>query len=232
MSSLIDPIKVTLVTPGLSINGTMASEGIPAVIVSQFLWQRGIVVEKTGLYSFLVLFSLGITKGKWSTLLTELMQFKRYYDNAASVATVLPQLVTDHPEIYGNMSLRQLCDKLHTFYRENQTPQAMNDMYTELPDMVMTPAHAYRKLVAGEIHNIPISELDGHIAGEMIVPYPPGIPLIMPGERYNEKTKPITDYLVIAKKQNLELPGFEVDVHGLTIKGSGEDAVYSVAVLN
>jgi arginine decarboxylase len=63
---LLDPIKVTLVMPGLNAGGAL-SDGIPAAVVSKFLWERGLVVEKTGLYSFLVLFSMGITKGKWST---------------------------------------------------------------------------------------------------------------------------------------------------------------------
>ena len=228
---LIDPIKVTLTTPGLSIDGAMAEEGIPASIVSQFLWERGIVVEKTGLYSFLVLFSLGITKGKWSTLLTELLQFKRLYDSGAEVGTALPTLVQDHPDEYGKMPLRELCNRLHNFYREQATPAAMNAMYTELPDMVMTPAQAYRKLVGGDVETVPINQLDGRIAAEMIVPYPPGIPLIMPGERYNARTKPITDYLAMAREQNLRIPGFEADVHGLSVEGEGEDAVYAVAVL-
>ncbi len=67
-------------TPGLSAGGKLSEQGIPAAIVSRFLWERGLVVEKTGLYSFLVLFSMGITKGKWSTLVTELLEFKRCYD--------------------------------------------------------------------------------------------------------------------------------------------------------
>ncbi|WP_251004824.1 hypothetical protein, partial [Escherichia coli] len=50
-----------------SAGGKLSEQGIPAAIVSRFLWERGLVVEKTGLYSFLVLFSMGITKGKWST---------------------------------------------------------------------------------------------------------------------------------------------------------------------
>jgi arginine/lysine/ornithine decarboxylase len=29
-----------------------------------------VVVEKTGLYSFFIMFTIGITKGRWNTLLT------------------------------------------------------------------------------------------------------------------------------------------------------------------
>ena len=33
----------------------------------------------------------------------------------------------------------------------------------------------------------------------MLVPYPPGIPLIMPGERFTEATRSILDYLEFAR---------------------------------
>ncbi len=49
---LLDPIKVTLVMPGLTAGGALSERGIPAAVVSKFLWERGLVVEKTGLYSF------------------------------------------------------------------------------------------------------------------------------------------------------------------------------------
>jgi arginine decarboxylase len=228
---LLDPIKVTLVTPGLTIEGLMEEEGIPAAIVSQFLWERGIVVEKTSLYSFLVLFSLGITKGKWSTLLTELLQFKRLYDSGAKVKSALPTLVAKHPNVYTEMTLRKLCDNLHKFYCDHKTPEVMNTMFNQLPDMVMTPAQAYRKLVAGEVEMVSIDKLDGRIAAEMIVPYPPGIPLIMPGERYNKKCKPIMEYLAMAREQSTEVPGFEAETHGLTIDKNNKDMGYAVSVL-
>ncbi|WP_035601264.1 lysine decarboxylase, partial [Edwardsiella tarda] len=44
----LDPIKVTLLTPGMKADGTMDSWGIPASIVSKYLDEHGIIVEKTG----------------------------------------------------------------------------------------------------------------------------------------------------------------------------------------
>jgi arginine decarboxylase len=78
---LVDPVKVTILTPGLTADGSMQDPGIPAAVVTKFLSARRIEIEKTGLYSFLVLFSMGITRGKWSTLVTELMNFKDLYDS-------------------------------------------------------------------------------------------------------------------------------------------------------
>lgn len=44
----LDPIKVTLLTPGMKKDGTMDDFGIPASIVAKYLDEHGIVVEKTG----------------------------------------------------------------------------------------------------------------------------------------------------------------------------------------
>ena len=52
-------------------------------MVTKYLWERGLVVEKTGLYSFLILFSLGITRGKWTTMVDALVDFKTDYDRNA-----------------------------------------------------------------------------------------------------------------------------------------------------
>src|SRR6187200_1377625 len=113
----VDPIKVTILTPGLAANGTMQDMGIPPGIVTKFLSSRRIEIEKTGLYSFLVLFSMGITKGKWSTLVTELLNFKDLYDANAPLKRVLPALVDAHPETYAKMGLKDLCERIHEVYR-------------------------------------------------------------------------------------------------------------------
>ncbi|MGL6123289.1 MAG: lysine decarboxylase, partial [Shewanella sp.] len=76
----LDPIKVTLLTPGMSSEGTLLENGLPASLVSKFLDERGIVVEKTGPYSMLFLYSIGIDKSKSMQLLRALTEFKRSYD--------------------------------------------------------------------------------------------------------------------------------------------------------
>ncbi len=225
---LLDPIKVTLVMPGLSAQGQLGEQGIPAAVVSKFLWERGLVVEKTGLYSFLVLFSMGITKGKWSTLLTELLEFKRHYDANLSLSQALPSVAQAGGERYQGMGLRDLCDQLHACYRENATPRAMKRMYTELPELAIKPADAYDKLVRGEVEAVPLDALEGRIAAVMLVPYPPGIPLIMPGERFTQATRAIIDYLQSVGTFDRRFPGFESDVHGLPHQPGPGGRVYSV----
>ncbi|WP_425928438.1 Orn/Lys/Arg decarboxylase N-terminal domain-containing protein [Pseudomonas sp. NyZ201] len=225
---LLDPIKVTLVMPGLDAAGSLDRNGIPAAVVSKFLWERGLVVEKTGLYSFLVLFSMGITKGKWSTLLTELLEFKRSYDANTELAHCLPCVASLDPQRYRGMGLRDLCDQLHACYRSNATAKQLKRLYTRLPEVVMKPSMAYDKLVRGEVEAVPIEQLLGRVAAVMLVPYPPGIPLIMPGERFTEATRSIIDYLAFARAFDTGFPGFVADVHGLQHQETDGGRVYTV----
>ncbi|MFD2643591.1 Orn/Lys/Arg decarboxylase N-terminal domain-containing protein [Pseudomonas japonica] len=225
---LLDPIKVTLVMPGLDAGGSLDRHGIPAAVVSKFLWERGLVVEKTGLYSFLVLFSMGITKGKWSTLLTELLEFKRNYDANTELSLSLPCVAGQDPQRYRGMGLRDLCDQLHACYRGNATAKQLKRLYTRLPEVVMKPADAYDKLVRGDVEAVPIERLLGRIAAVMLVPYPPGIPLIMPGERFTEATRSILDYLAFARAFDTGFPGFVADVHGLQHEERDGARLYTV----
>ncbi len=56
------------------------------------------VVEKTGLYSFFIMFTIGITKGRWNTLLTALQQFKDDYDKNEPMWRILPEFCAAHPQ--------------------------------------------------------------------------------------------------------------------------------------
>lgn len=225
---LVDPIKVTILSPGLAANGKMEKFGIPAAVVVKFLSSRRIEIEKTGLYSFLVLFSMGITKGKWSTLVTELLNFKDLYDANAPIKNALPALFEAHPGAYADMGLKDLCDRVHQTYLADDLPKAQREMYTTLPEMAMRPADAYEKLVRGQVESVEIDKLMGRILAVMVVPYPPGIPLIMPGERITKETKSIQDYLLYARDFDTKFPGFETDIHGLRFEPTSEGRRYLI----
>ena len=53
----------------------------------------------------------------------------------------------------------------------------------------------------------------------LVTPYPPGIPLLIPGEVFNKK---IVDYLKFSREFNEQCPGFETDIHGLVAE-DGKD---------
>jgi arginine decarboxylase len=171
---------------------------------------------------------MGITKGKWSTLITELLNFKDFYDTNAPLKRVLPALVEAHPETYGKMGLKDLCEQVHKVYRSDNLPKAQRQMYTTLPEMAMRPADAYDKLVRGQVESVEIDDLMGRTLAVMLVPYPPGIPLIMPGERITKATKSIQDYLLYARDFDRKYPGFETDIHGLRFEPTADGRRYLV----
>jgi arginine decarboxylase len=217
--NMLDPIKATIVTPGLDVDGDFADEfGIPAAIVTKYLAEHGVIVEKCGLYSFFIMFTIGITKGRWNTLLTALQQFKDDYDKNQPLWKVLPEFVQKNPR-YERVGLRDLCTQIHKVYKENDIARLTTEMY--LSDMVpaMRPADAFAKMAHREIERVRLDELEGRITSVLLTPYPPGIPLLIPGERFNAT---IVRYLKFARDFNARFPGFETDIHGLVKREDGE----------
>jgi arginine decarboxylase len=219
--NMLDPIKATIITPGLDVDGDFADSGIPAAIVTKYLAEHGVIVEKCGLYSFFIMFTIGITKGRWNTMVTELQQFKDDYDKNHPLWKVLPEFCQKHPR-YERVGLRDLCQQIHDVYKANDVARLTTEMY--LSDMVpaMRPADAFAKMAHREIERVAIDSLEERITSVLLTPYPPGIPLLIPGERFNLK---IVNYLRFARDFNARFPGFETDIHGLV---KGDDGRYYV----
>jgi arginine decarboxylase len=216
--NMLDPIKATVITPGLNLNGSFADPGIPAAIVTKYLAEHGIIVEKTGLYSFFIMFTIGITKGRWNTMVTELQQFKDDYDHNQPLWRVMPEFVCAHPA-YERMGLRDLCDAIHSVYKANDVARLTTEMYLSEMEPVLTPAAAYAKMTHWEVDRVRIDDIDGRVSAVLLTPYPPGIPLLIPGERINAK---IVNYLKFAREFNAKFPGFDTDIHGLVkVKNNG-----------
>ncbi|RND22513.1 lysine decarboxylase LdcC, partial [Vibrio cholerae] len=87
--------------------------GIPASLVSKYLDEHGIVVEKTGPYNLLFLFSIGIDKSKAMQLLRGLTEFKRGYDLNLTIRTMLPSLYREDPAFYEGMRIQELAQGIH-----------------------------------------------------------------------------------------------------------------------
>jgi len=209
--NLLDPIKCTVITPGLDVSGKFAKTGIPASIVTKYLAGHGVVVEKTGLYSFFIMFTIGITKGRWNTLLAALQQFKDEYDKNQVMWRLLPEFCAQHPR-YERMGLRDLCQEIHEMYSRGDVARLTTDMYLSDLQPAMNPTEAYSYIAHRRTERVEIDALEGRIATSLVTPYPPGIPLLIPGERFNHK---IVEYLRFARQFNAAFPGFDTDVHGL-----------------
>ncbi|HWT54166.1 MAG TPA: arginine/lysine/ornithine decarboxylase [Rhodocyclaceae bacterium] len=228
--NLLDPIKATIITPGLDVDGDFSDEqGIPAAIVTKYLAEHGVIVEKCGLYSFFIMFTIGITKGRWNTLVTALQQFKDDYDKNQPLWKVLPEFVAKHPR-YERVGLRELCQQIHDVYKTNDVARLTTEMYLSNMEPAMKPSDAFAKMAHREIERVSIDDLEGRITAMLVTPYPPGIPLLIPGERFN---KTIVSYLKFARHFNEHFPGFETDVHGLVKDdGSGKNGYYVDCVRN
>ena len=220
--NMLDPIKATLVTPGLDLNGKFAKTGIPASIVTKFLSEHGVIVEKTGLYSFFIMFTIGITKGRWNTLLTALQQFKDDYDKNHPLWRIMPEFCAQHPK-YERMGLQDLCQFIHELYAKYDIARLTTEMYLSDLTPAMKPSDAFAQIARRNTERVSIDQLIGRITTSLVTPYPPGIPLLIPGEVFNKK---IVDYLLFAREFNLMCPGFETDIHGL-VEVVGEDGVVS-----
>ncbi|RQR51122.1 arginine decarboxylase [Burkholderia sp. Bp9126] len=224
---MLDPIKVSIVTPGVSPNGGLMPVGIPATIVSAYLDRHGIVVEKTTDFTILFLFSLGVTKGKWGTLVNTLLDFKRDYDANAPLEQVLPDLVARHPDRYRKLGLRDLCDLMFNAMSDLKTTEMMSRGFSTLPTPDFSPAEAFERLVHNEIEMLELSEMEGRTVATGVVPYPPGIPLLMPGENAGPSDGPLLGYLKALEQFDLRFPGFTHDTHGVEV----EDGVYRIACI-
>jgi arginine decarboxylase len=223
--NMLDPIKATIITPGLDVEGDFSEEfGIPAAIVTKYLSEHGVIVEKTGLYSFFIMFTIGITKGRWNTMVAALQQFKDDYDKNQPLWKVLPEFVQKHPR-YERVGLKDLCTQIHEVYKANDVARLTTEMY--LSDMVpaMKPTDAFSKMAHRKIERVAIDDLEGRVTAVLLTPYPPGIPLLIPGERFN---KVIVNYLKFAREFNEKFPGFETDNHGLVKQIVDGKAVYYV----
>jgi arginine decarboxylase len=224
---MLDPIKVSVVTPGVADQGGLEKTGIPASLVTAYLHYRGVEVEKTTDFTILFLFSIGITKGKWGTLLNALLDFKRDYDRNAPLSEVLPHLTSNYPAVYGGVGLRDLAGKMFEQLRDSRQTHWLAEAFSTLPPLVMSPNAAFQHLVRDEIEHVPLDQLADRVLATSVVPYPPGIPMLMPGEATGPNDGPYLGYLRALAEWDKRFPGFGHDTHGV----ENRDGVYYVQCL-
>ncbi len=219
----LDPIKVTLLTPGIDETAVAQDFGIPAPMVSRYLIRNGVVDEKTGFYSMLFLFSIGVNKSKALTLLTQLEQFKDQFNQNAPLKKIFPTLAQEYSIRYKKMTLQDLAKEMHSFLTQRKAATLLMNAYDSLPEPVLTPHDAYQALISGRWRCVPIDELLDKVVLTMVAPYPPGIPIIMPGERLTKKHSVILNFLKLLESFDNAFPGFENEVHGAKIQSNEKE---------
>src|SRR6516165_749566 len=221
---MLDPIKVSLLTPGMGDDGKLEENGVPAALVNAWFNRFGIVPTRVTDFQVMFLFSIGITKGKWGTLLTNLLAFKRAYDSNRPLAEVLPEIVAQYPDRYRNVRLHDLGDELFEYLRKDRPGDLLNAAFAGVPDADMTPREAYERLVAGEVESVPVDKLAGRTAANAVMPYPPGIPMLMSGENFGGPDSPQIGYLRGMQNREQQFPGFAGVIEGAEMK----DGTYHV----
>jgi arginine/lysine/ornithine decarboxylase len=212
---MLDPIKVSVVTPGVADHGALDEQGVPALVVTAYLQRRGVEVAKTTDFMILFLFSIGITKGKWGTLLNALLDFKRDYELNTRLTEVLPDLVSAHPAVYAELGLRDLADQMFDQLRRSRQTHWLGEAFATLPRPAMSPQDAYQRLLRGQVEPVALDALADRILATSIVPHPPGMPMLMPGEMAGSAGGPHLSYLRALAAWDARFPGFAHHTHGV-----------------
>jgi lysine decarboxylase len=85
-------------------------------------------------------------------------------------------------------------------------PEMPSAPHVEVPEparLRLAQASPPRDAFFGPAEEVPVGEAAGRIAAEMITPYPPGIPAVLPGERL---TEPVLRYLRTGLAAGMNLP--------------------------
>jgi arginine/lysine/ornithine decarboxylase len=224
---MLDPIKVSVVSPGVKTDGSFEDWGIPATLVTAYLDHRGIVVEKTTDFTILFLFSIGVTKAKSGSLINALLNFKHDFDLNAPLADVLPDLLSNHSDRYHGIGLKDLAEEMFAQMKSSKLLQLQAQAFSGLPSPELTPNETYQRLVHNQVEQVTVDEMNNRVVATGVVPYPPGIPMLMPGENAGPINGPYLGYLRALQAWDRRFPGFGHETHGVENK----DGTYHIYCL-
>jgi ornithine decarboxylase len=216
--AMVDPNKLMLLTPGIDRRtGEYLDYGVPATVVANYLREQRIVPEKCDLNSILFLMTPAEDESKLNTLIAKLVKFKNLWDRDAPLADALPSISAAHSDRYKGYTLRQVCNEMHAFYREANIKELQRLCFraTSFPELAMSPSDAYQALVANDVEYVPLQEARGRISATLALIYPPGIGVILPGERWDDRARPMFDYFMAFEESFNRFPGFNYEVQGV-----------------
>ncbi|MBV2135150.1 ornithine decarboxylase [Pseudomonas sp. MAP12] len=213
----VDPCKMLLTTFGIDpTTGGYASLGVPAAVLAHYLRANGIVPEKADLNSILFLLTPSDNFAKLQHLVAHIAQFERHIDHDSPLREVLPAIDAAH-EKYSGYTLRRLCLEMHDFYRRHEMNKLQKQMFRKqhFPRQAMTPWEANQHLLRNNVELVPLAEIDGRIAAEGALPYPPGVLCVVPGEVWGGAA--LKYFLALEEGVNA-LPGFEPEIQGVYLQ--------------
>ncbi len=216
--AMIDPLKITVRTPGIDVkNAKYEKTGIPGAVVAEFLMENHIIRAKNDLNSLLFLLTPGDSQEELDTLLNAFLKFEQYYYEDALVKDVLPVLYQAYPERYHGYTLKQLCQEMHEYYKENKTFVLQQKLFVKpnMQNYQMTPAEADQLFKKDQTELVDLEDVVGRTAAEGALPYPPGVFIVAPGEKWGEIDQKYFEVLAHAIEK---FPGFVPEIQGVYLE--------------
>ena len=214
----VDPCKLLLTTPGIDVETKDYTDfGIHANILATYLRGNGIIPEKCDLNSILFLLTPAENINKLRLLVSQLTRFEHLVDKDVPMETVLLGVYNSHPGRYEGYTIRQLCQEMHDFYKARDVKELQRRLFRRdyLPEYAMSPQEAHYAFVRGQGELVPLDQIEGRIALEGALPYPPGVLCVVPGERWSPTA---VQYFQALEEGLNELPGFASEIQGVYLE--------------
>ncbi|MEL4249322.1 ornithine decarboxylase, partial [Shewanella xiamenensis] len=229
----VDPCKFLLTTPGIDAEtGKYTEFGIPATILANFLRENNIIPEKCDLNSILFLMTPAEDMAKMQHLVSQISRFEKLVDEDAPLSEVLPNVYNANKARYKDYTIRQLCQEMHNLYVSHDVKQLQKEMFrhAHFPTKVMDPQEANLEFIRGNVELVPLSQIEGRIAAEGALPYPPGVLCMVPGEIWGGAVQRY--FLALEEGINL-LPGFSPELQGVYLENTPDGKIQALGyVLN
>lgn len=216
--AIISPLKLTITSLGVELKtGKYTETGIPSPLVGEFLLEKRIIPGKADLYSTLFFLTPGEDELSLQTLLTALLEFERLYLTEAPLEKALPRFYRQNKERYAGYTLRQLCQEMHEYFKEQQIYHLQQALFIkpELQGYSCLPRTADLAFMRGQGKLVPLDKIEGKVALEGALPYPPGVFIVAPGERWQALDVKYFKVLLGAMEN---FPGFEPEIQGIYLE--------------
>lgn len=202
---LTDPCKVLLTTGPL-----------PAPLLSHWLESRRVTVEKSDFHTLLFLVEPSDRQEKCERLLALFEECETAYEANAPMSSFAPDVTCLPGEGLKDYSLRYM-----DFLEKEQASRLSQTLFSEdhFPKAALTGRNAHQAFLKGERERVPLCEAKGRVSLEMILPYPPGITVLEPGEVWTDE---VFSYFLFLQKYSSTFPDFSPEILG--VHGNGNDA--------
>lgn len=202
---LTDPCKVLLTTGPL-----------PAPLLSHWLERRHVTVEKSDFHTLLFLIEPSDRQEKCERLLSLFEECETAYEANAPMSSFAPDVTCLPGEGLKDYSLRCM-----DFLEKEQASRLSQTLFAEdhFPKAALTGRSAHQAFLKGARERVPLPKANGRVSLEMILPYPPGITVLEPGEVWTDE---VVSYFLFLQKYKSAFPDFSPEILG--VHGNGNDA--------